>query len=414
MARRVAITGMGLVSSQGQDPLAVFNAWMAGQSGIALNAVGEAPHSLTIPSAVCLSFDAAAELGRSRLTTMDRVSQLGAVAAKSAWRDAGLDDLTTDDRETVAVMWGTGGGGVQTTERSYRDLFIRGRARISPLSVVLGMNNAPASHIALQLGAGGACLTYSVACASSAIAIGEAMRRVRSGDCLIALAGGAESAMPYGAVKAWESLQVLAPADEASAPVACRPFHAGRSGLVLGEGSAALVIEEWEHAKARGATIYAELVGYGTTCDHTHLTAPSAAGQVRALKLAFDDAQINASDVNYVNAHGTATGEGDPVEIEALQTALGDHAAKTMISSTKSMHGHWLGAAGAVEALITALSVHQDSVPPTANLDAIDPMCAGLDHVALRGRTGAGVQVALSNSFAFGGSNAVLVMRSAR
>ncbi|HET8868996.1 MAG TPA: beta-ketoacyl-[acyl-carrier-protein] synthase family protein [Aquabacterium sp.] len=412
MKRRVAITGLGLVSSQGQDPQAAFDAWMKGQSAVGWHDVGEAPHATRIPAANC-DADLVAVLGKSRVATMDRFSQLGAVAAGSAWQDAGLQDLTTDDREQVAVLWGTGGGGVQTTERSYRDLFVRGRSRISPLSVVLGMNNAAASHIALQLGAGGACLTYSVACASSAIAIGEAMRRIQQGDCEIALAGGAEAAMPYGTVKAWESLQVLAMPGEQPIEASCRPFHAERKGLVLGEGAAALVLEDWERAQNRGARIYAELVGYASTCDHSHMTMPNSQGQFRALQLALADAKATPDAVTYVNAHGTATREGDPSEIEALKQLLGEHAARTMISATKSMHGHLLGAAGAIEALITALAVHRDAVPPTAHLDQIDPACVGLDHVANQGREQVGMRLALSNSFAFGGSNAVLVMRPA-
>ena len=413
MKRRVAITGLGLVSSHGQDPAVAFQAWMQGVSGVNWQTVGDEPHAVKVPAAVCDSFDPVQVLGKSRLTTMDRFSQLGSAAAQSAWQDAGLADLTSTDREQVAVLWGTGGGGVQTTERSYRDLFVRGRSRISPLSVVLGMNNAAASHIALQLGAGGACLTYSVACASSAVAVGEAMRRVQMGDCSVALAGGAEAAMPYGAVKAWESLQVLAMPGEQPVEAACRPFHAERRGLVLGEGAAALVLEEWEHAKQRGATIYAELVGYASTCDHSHMTAPNSQGQLRALNLVLQEAQANVDDVSYVNAHGTATAEGDPTEVQALQALLGEHAARTMISSTKSMHGHLLGAAGAIEALITALAVYHDAAPPTAHLDLIDPACAGLDHVAKVGREHVGMKLALSNSFAFGGSNAVLAMRPA-
>ncbi|HET8694410.1 MAG TPA: beta-ketoacyl-[acyl-carrier-protein] synthase family protein [Aquabacterium sp.] len=410
MKRRVAITGLGLVSSQGQDPLAAFDAWMKGESAVAWQDVGEAPHTARIPAAYC-DADLVSVLGKSRVATMDRFSQLAAVAAGSAWQDAGLQDMTPEQREHVAVLWGTGGGGVQTTERSYRDLYVRGRPRISPLSVVLGMNNAAASHIALQLGAGGACVTYSVACASSAIAIGEAMRRIQYGDCEVALAGGAEAAMPYGAVKAWESLQVLALPGEQSVAASCRPFHAERKGLVLGEGAAALLLEDWDRAKQRGARIYAELVGYASTCDHSHMTMPNSEGQYRALKQALADARATPESVTYVNAHGTATREGDPSEIDALKQLLGEHAQHTLISATKSMHGHLLGAAGAIEALITALAVHRDAVPPTAHLDQIDPACTGMDHVAGQGRGGVGMRLALSNSFAFGGSNAVLVMR---
>ncbi len=409
--RRVAITGLGLVCSQGTSARQAFEAWCAGQSGIGLHPVGEAPHSTTAVMAACTDFDAAPVLGRTRLTTMDRVSQLSAVAGLAAWQDATLDELGDAARQDVCVMWGTGSGGAHTTERSYRDLFVKGRSRISPLSVVLGMNNAPAAHIALLLRLGGACLTYSVACASSAMAIGEAFRRVQTGQAVMAVAGGGEASMPYGLMKAWESLQVTAtPGAQPSA--SCRPFDARRSGLALGEGAAALVLEDLDHALQRGARIYAELAGYGSSCDHTHLTAPDAAGQTRALLQALQDAQVTPADVRYVNAHGTATLEGDPVEIDALKAVLGPHAAQTMISSTKSMHGHLLGAAGAIEALATTLALHHDVAPPTAHLDELDPACAGLDHVSGQARHQAGLRVALSNSFAFGGSNAVLVLKN--
>jgi 3-oxoacyl-[acyl-carrier-protein] synthase II len=311
----------------------------------------------------------------------------------------------------ACVMWGTESGGVQTTERVYRDLFLQGRTRISPLTVVLGMVNAAASQIALQLQLGGACLTYSVACASSAIAVGEAFRRIRSGEADVVLAGGAESSLPFGMLKAWESLQVLA--QPGAQPTQCsRPFHAERAGLVLGEGAAALVLEDWEHAQRRGARIYAEVAGYGSSCDHVHLTAPDAQGQLRALKQALRDAAMDVQEIGYINAHGTATREGDPTEIEALKALLGSHAEKVMVSSTKSMHGHLLGAAGAIEILITTLALHQQVAPPTAHLDQIDPACLGVDHVAQHARTGMDIKAALSNSFAFGGSNAVIAMRA--
>jgi len=411
MKRRVAITGLGLVSSQGQAPETVFEAWCAGQSGVGMHTLGAAPYSITVPYALCSDFDAAATLGRSRLTTMDRVSQLSTVAAASAWQDAQLQSLPDEQRESACVLWGTGGGGTQTTERSYRDLFVHGRSRISPLSVVLGMNNAAAAHIALQLKLGGACLTYSVACSSSAVAVGEGLRRIRSGETDVVLAGGGEAAMPFGMLKAWESMQVMAqPGDDPTH--CCRPFHAQRSGLVLGEGAAALVLEDWEHAQRRGARIYAEVAGYGGSCDHTHLTAPNAQGQLRALNQALRDADMDMHELRYVNAHGTATHEGDPVEVAALRTLLGSHADHVMVSSTKSMHGHLLGAAGAIEILATTLALYRQVVPPTAGLDELDPACAGLDHVAQHARSGVPIPAALSNSFAFGGSNAVVALRA--
>jgi len=413
MGRRVAVTGLGLVCAQGQDPERAFHAWCAGQSAVALHAFGEAPHAADYPFALCADFDPTSALPRTRLTSMDRVSQLAAVAALSAWRDAGLDDYPSDARDTIGVYWGTGNGGGASTERTYRDLFLKNRPRVSPLTIVQAMSNAAASHVALQLGLGGECLTYSVACASSSVAIGEAFRRIRAGEADLAVAGGAEGATSYGAMKAWDSMHVMARGIE---PVAasCRPFDTQRKGLILGEGAATLVLEDWEHARQRGARIYAEVIGYGTSCDHHHLTAPYADGQLRALRQALRVAGLSPEQVQYVNAHGTGTLEGDPVEIAALRELFQDHAPQVMVSATKSMHGHLLGGAGAIEALSTVLALTHGQVPPTAHLDQLDPACAGVDHVTGAARVCPDLQVALSNSFAFGGSNAVLALRAAR
>jgi 3-oxoacyl-[acyl-carrier-protein] synthase II len=211
--------------------------------------------------------------------------------------------------------------------------------------------------------------------------------------------------------RAWEALRVLASGDENTAPQSCRPFSVDRSGLVLGEGGAALVLEDWDHAVARGAGIHAEMLGYGTSCDHSHLVRPEAAGQVRALEAALADAGLTSGDIDYINAHGTATAEGDPVEVAALRAVFGERAARLPVSATKSMHGHQLGAAGAVEAIVTVLALREQALPPTAHLADLDPACAGVDHVvtARRGQT---LRAALSNSFAFGGSNAVLAFRA--
>jgi len=418
--QRVVITGLGQVTPHGRDVAAGFAALMAGRSAIARHSVGEAPHNTELASAVCAELDMAALLGRARAATMDRVSQLSALAGRSAWEDAGLaaaGAISADELERSCVMWGTGAGGMQTLERSYRDLFIKGRPRISPLSVVLGMNNAAAGQLALLLGLGGACFTYSVACASSAVAIAEAMRRVRWGECAVALAGGAEAALPYGTVKAWQSMQVMAQpaADDADTARVCRPFDATRSGLVLGEGAAALVLESRDHALARGARIYAELAGAGASNDHHHLTTPDAGGQLRALRTALQDARADADEVAYVNAHGTATAEGDPIEAEALRQLFGARAPQVPVSATKSLHGHLMGAAGAIEALVTVMALQRGQIPATANLQQIDPACEGLGHVRPdaqgAGRSGLDLPLALSNSFAFGGSNLVLVLR---
>lgn len=367
-----------------------------------------------MPAVRCVEFDANKVLGKALAGGTDRYAQLGLAAAFEAWRHAGFSITDRQDHPDYGVAWGTALGGTLAYERGYRDLWQNGRERVSPLSVVLGMNNAASSHMSIQLGLGNSCLTYTVACASAAAAIGEGYRRIRDGEATLMLTGGSDAPLCYGVVRAWEALRVLAPGDENSSANASRPFSVDRAGLVLGEGAAALVLEEWQHAVARKAPILAELAGYGATSDRSHLVRPEADGQVRAIEQALADAGLRPDQVDYVNAHGTATQEGDSTEIEALRRVFGQHAAGLAISSTKSMHGHTMGASGAVEAVVTVLALRHDALPPTAYLDNIDPACSGVRHIvgpALRG-TGAGI--ALSNSFAFGGSNAVLAIRADR
>lgn len=414
--RRVAITGLGLVSPYGGDMPDFFNRLLAGESAVRLLQTDDEPRPLSTPFVLCAGFDAEAVLGKPLALMMERFSQLAVAAAFEAWADAGLTRgeaaQGSESRDNWACIWGTALGGTLAYERGYRDFWLKGRERVSPLSVVLGMNNAANAHISIQLGLGGVSMSHTVACASSAIAIGEAFRRVRSGEASVALTGGSDVCQAYGVVRAWEAMRVMAPGTADTAPQACRPFAQDRKGLVLGEGGAALVLEDWDHAVARGATIHAELVGYGTSCDHSHLVRPDPRGQVRALQAALADGGLQPADVDYVNAHGTATAEGDPVEIGALKTVFGPRAAQLPVSATKSMHGHLLGAAGAIEAVITVLALREQALPPTAHLAGrLDPACEGVDHV-FTGRLGVPVRAALSNSFAFGGSNAVLAFRA--
>ena len=408
--QRVAVTGIGAVSPFGGDAHHLFDCLLAGKSAVRLYAQDAVPRGISVPAVRCTDFDPDATLGRGLAHTMDRFSQLGTVAALAAWQDAGLPAAEPGGRDDAGVSWSSALGGTLTFEGGYKDLYLNRRERVSPLSVVLGMNNAAASHIAIKLGLGDLCYTYSVACASSAIAVGEAFRRIRDGQAALMVAGGSEAPLSYAVIRAWEALRVMAQGDEATAPHACRPFHAERTGLVLGEGAGALILENWDSAKARGATIYAELTGYGTTCDHAHLVRPEARGQVRAMRLALADSGLDASEIDYINAHGTATREGDPTEIAAIREVLGDRAADVRVSATKSMHGHMLGATGVIEAIATVLSLYRQAVPPTAHLDAIDPLCAGVHHV-ITGESAVPLRAALSNSFAFGGSNAVLAFR---
>jgi 3-oxoacyl-[acyl-carrier-protein] synthase II len=413
--QRVAITGLGLVSPYGGDLGDFFTRLTAGESAIRHRLTDDQPRPLSIPFVNCPAFDPEAALGKPLASMTDRFAQLGMAAAFAAWADAGLPRAADgESRDHWGVTWGTALGGTLTHEKVYRELWQQGRDRLPPLTVVLGMNNAANAHISIQLGLGGVSMSHTVACASSAIAIGEAFRRVRSGEAPVMLTGGSDVPQAYGVARAWEALRVMAPGDADTAASACRPFAADRRGLVLGEGGAALVLEDWDHAVARGARIHGEIVGYGTSCDHSHLVRPEIAGQVRALNATLADAGLAAADIDYISAHGTATAEGDPVEIAALRAVFGERAGNLPVSATKSMHGHLLGAAGAIEAIATVLALREQAIPPTANLkpDTLDPACSGVDHV-FAGRHGVPLRAALSNSFAFGGSNAVLAFRAA-
>lgn len=410
--RRVAITGLGLVSPYGGHADDFFTRLCAGQSAVGYLLTDDVPRPLSIPFVSCPGFDPDQALGKPLAGMMDRFAQLGMAAAFAAWDHAGLArQADGESRDDWGVAWGTALGGTLAYEKGYRELWQKGRERLSPLTVVLGMNNAANAHMSIQLGLGGVSMSHTVACASSAIAIGEAFRRVRSGEATIMLTGGSDVPQAYGVARAWEALRVMAPGDAETSAAACRPFSADRRGLVLGEGGAALVLEDWEHALARGARIHGEIVGYGTSCDHSHLVRPEAEGQIRALQLTLADAGLNPAAIDYVNAHGTATTEGDPVEIAALKAVFGDHAERLAVSATKSMHGHSLGAAAAIEAIATVLALREQTIPPTAHLAQLDPGCAGVDHVTTA-RTGQPLRAALSNSFAFGGSNAVLAFRA--
>jgi len=411
--RRVAITGIGLVSPYGGDLPDFFARLVAGESAIHHLLTDDLPRPLSIPFVACPGFDPDSVLGKPLAAMMDRFAQLGMAAAFAAWDDCGLPRRPDgESRDDWGVAWGTALGGTLAYENGYRELWQKGRERLSPLTVVLGMNNAANAHISIQFGLGGVSMSHTVACASSAIAIGEAFRRVRSGEATVMVSGGSDVPQAYAVARAWEALRVLAPGDGETSPAACRPFAADRRGLVLGEGGAALVLEDWDHALARGARIHGEIVGYGTTCDHSHLVRPEAAGQIRALGATLADAGLTPADIDYVNAHGTATAEGDPVEIAALLAVFGDLAGGLPVSATKSMHGHLLGAAGAIEAIATVLVLREQVIPPTINLAGnLDPACAGVDHVT-SARRDRPLRVALSNSFAFGGSNAALAFRA--
>lgn len=410
-ARRVAVTGLGVVAPTGLDARQMFGRLVEGESFVRLHTIDQPPRPVTQPAIHCADFNADVAIGRSLASSTDRSVQMALAACFEAWKNAGLPRGEDAGNPDYGVAWGSALGSASTWERGYREMWQNGRDRLPPLSVVLGMSNAAASHISIQLGLGNASLTYVAACASAAAAIGEGYKRIRDGEARLMVTGGSDVPLAYAVMKAWDALRVVALGDAESAPRSCRPFHPGRSGLVLGEGAATLVLEDWEHAQARGATILAELAGYGTCSDHSHLVRPDRDGQVRAMRLALEDAGLGPDDVDYVNAHGTATIEGDAIEVDSLRLLFGERAAQVPVSATKSMHGHLMGAAGAIEAVATVLALHEDTLPPTAHLDAIDPACEGVRHITGGALRGTGARVALSNSFAFGGCNAVLAFR---
>jgi 3-oxoacyl-[acyl-carrier-protein] synthase II len=338
---------------------------------------------------------------------MDRFAQLGLVAADEAVRDAGLEAQALSGLRT-GVYFGSGIGGASTIESSYRTFLDPGNGRVSPMGVVLTMANAAAAHVSLRYGVHGPSQTYSVACASSAVAIGDAFRAIRDGYLDVAIVGGSEALITSGMMAVWSAMRVLAKPDAQHPERSCRPFCASRSGLVLGEGAGALVLESIAHARARGKAAIAEVAGYGITSDASHLSKPSADGQAAAMRAALDDAGLAASDIGYVNAHGTATQVGDVTETQAIRNVFGPHAGRLPVSSTKALHGHLLGAAGAVEFIAAILAMRHGTIPPTAHYARPDPQC-DLDYVPNVARESVALGAVMSNSFAFGGTNAVLV-----
>ena len=398
-ARDVVISGLGLVSPHGDDPTVAFEALLRGQSAINLWTREGLP-----PAAVAsAAFSPERWFTKLQLVGVDRVSQMAVAAAEMARTDARWPEGI--DPERIGVFIGSGMGGASALEDGYEAA--RSGRRVSPLTVVAAMTNAPAAHIAIRARAEGPVYTYSVACASSALAIAEAAKAIAAGEIDIAIAGGAEALLVPGVVRAWQALQTLATPDAADPGRSCRPFDIHRSGFALGEGAAMLVLESRQHAQDRGAPVRVRFAGSGISCDAQHMTKPQAQGQMRALRNALRASGLSPRDIGYCNAHGTATRVGDGVECEALRTVWGDDIDALRVSSTKSMHGHLLGAAGALEAVVTVLALEQRCAPPTPSCREPDPACA----VPLIRETKASLpdlRSAISNSFAFGGTNVVL------
>ena len=409
MTRRVVITGLGVISPVGQNPAEFFSNLLAGRSGIK-HLQNDFVEKLSIRiGAPVENFDPAAHFSKIQLSGIERFSQFALVAAEQAVQDAQLN-LGEAEYPRAGVCMGSCLGGASTLEDGYIETLLHNPPRVKPLSVLLSMNNAAASHLSIKYHLQGANMTYATACSSSAIAVGEAYRQIKHGYADVMLAGGSEAMLTLGAMKAWEALRTLAQEDPNDAGASCKPFSKNRSGLVLGEGAGVLVLEDAEHAMKRGAKIYAELVGYDCSSDASHITKPDAAGQTRTMLNALREAQLQPQDIHYINAHGTATLAGDIEETKAIRQVFGAHAAKVPVSSTKSMHGHLMGATGAVEFMAAVLALQNQAIPPTINLHEPDPEC-DLDYVPNQGRSGVKLDAVMSNSFAFGGSNAVLIAK---
>jgi 3-oxoacyl-[acyl-carrier-protein] synthase II len=410
MKRRVAITGLGVVAPLGNSCDEFFDNLVKGRSGIC-RLPDAIAHGLRSPIGAPAQFDGGAHFSAPRLRMLDRVSQLALVAASQAIADAGLD-FAAERLERCGVFVGSGMGGAQTTDVGYHTLYAERSDRIQPYSVLNAMTNAPAAWIGIDHGLMGPMLTYSTACSSSAVAIGEAARRIQCGEADVMIAGGSEAPLVPGVLRAWEAMRTLASEDKHDASASCRPFAKSRTGLVLAEGAAFVVLEEWTRAAARGASIHAELSGYGLTSDIAHITRPTVDGQARAMRAALESAAL-PPQVDYINAHGTATLQNDTVETDAIKAVFGAQAYSIPVSSTKSMHGHLLGGAGALEFVVAVMCVKRGSIPPTLNLDTPDPTC-DLDYVPAQARHGLELNTVMSNSFAFGGTNAVLIVQSSR
>jgi nodulation protein E len=399
--RRVAVTGIGAICAIGNTREEFASGLREGRCGI-----GE----ITLADVSGLRFRNGAEVrgyaperhfDSKQVDMIDRFAQFAAVAAREAVADASV--VWTDElRENCAIVTGACVGGQTSEDQGFWDVYKLGKTRVHPMTIPRTMANAGASFISMDLGLPGPAWTISTACSSSNHAIGQAFRMVRAGDAEVAIAGGSEATFSFGILKAWEAMRVVS-------GETCRPFSKDRSGMILGEGGAMLVLESLEHAQARGATIYCEIAGAGMSADAHHITQPTVAGPVRAMRMALRDAGIAGDAVDYINAHGTGTDVNDPTETAAIREVFGGHADRLAVSSTKSMHGHTLGAAGAIEAVATALAIRDGFLPPTVNYREADPRC-DLDVVPNVSRE-MQVNCAMSNSFAFGGLNAVLILR---
>ena len=398
---RVVVTGAGIVSPIGQTVESYYAALQQGVSGLGEIKIPYSEELTQKVAAEVKDFDPAKHFDERQLAMLDRVSQFAVVAAREAIAQAGIE-FSNGLSERTATIIGIGVGGQNTHDDQFRRIYKQNMTRVHPLTIPRLMANAPASQVSMDRGLRGPAFAVASACASSTHAIGLAFQMVRSGIAACAVTGGSEACITVGTVRGWEAMRVMA-------PDVCRPFSKDRRGMVLGEGAAVVVLEPLEAAQARGATILAEIVGFGMSADAKDLTSPDQGGMVRAIEGALADGKLDAGDIQYVNAHGTGTAANDVTETRAIKQVFGPHAGKLAVSSTKSMVGHALGASGALEFIAALMSVREGIVPPTIGYLGLDPAC-DLDYVPNEARS-MQVDAALSNSFAFGGLNAVLAVK---
>jgi 3-oxoacyl-[acyl-carrier-protein] synthase II len=409
--RRVAVTGLGLVSPLGTSVEATWEAMLAGHSGAGpITRFDPAPLSVKFACEV-KGFEPGLYMDKKEIRRFDLFTQFAMAAAMQAVNDACLEERwNTVDLQRVGVIIGTGTGGIATFEENMRAYLEKGPGRVSPFFVPMFMANVASAVVSMRFGAKGPNYCTVSACATSGHSLGDAFRLIQHGEADVMIAGGSEAAITPLALASFANMKALSERNDDPA-TASRPFDKDRDGFVMGDGAAVVILEEWEHAKARGAKIYAEMVGYGMTADAYHITAPAPDGEgaQRAMRLAMEDGGIRREQVGYINAHGTSTPHGDAAETAAVKAVFGDQARKLIFGSTKSMTGHLLGAAGALEFTVCTLAVQQGRIPPTINQFTPDPAC-DLD-AAPNQAVERSLEVALSNSFGFGGHNVTLAVR---
>lgn len=408
MKQRVVITGMGVVTALGQDLNTLWDNLMAGKSGVSVVEAFDVSEYTTRIAASVKDFNPEDYMERKDARKMDRFVQFAVAAGTMALKDSGIEIGSNAEAERVGVSIGSGIGGLGTWEDQHNALLEKGPKRVSPFFIPMMIANMGSGQLSITLGAKGPNTTPVTACATGSHAIGDSFRLIQRGDADVMICGGAEATIRPTGMAGFCSMRAMSTRND-EPEKASRPFDTDRDGFVMGEGAGVLILESLEHAQKRGARIYAEVIGYGLSGDAHHMTEPDPEGAARCMKMAIRDAGLQPEDIDYINAHGTSTPVGDKSETEAVKKSLGDHAYKVAVSSTKSMTGHLLGAAGGVEAVICGLALQHQTIPPTINLDNQDPAC-DLDYVPNVPRK-AELNVVMSNSFGFGGHNATVVLK---